>query len=189
MLVASARGRRIPVILAAAVLAAALGITGAALASPGRYLDLDEFLTAALGVEPPAPEVIFIDAELRTHLESALGHRLSLLRIRYWRDQETTAWVLDEIGKTEPITIGVTVENGFIRNVRVLEFRESRGWEIRFPFFTDQFKGAGLDRNRHIDRSIDGITGATLSVRAVDKVVRAALILDERVRKEKKASS
>ncbi|HEY5665797.1 MAG TPA: FMN-binding protein, partial [Gammaproteobacteria bacterium] len=32
------------------------------------------------------------------------------------------------------------------------------------------------------DRAIDGITGATLSVKAMNKVVRIALLLDRRVR-------
>ena len=64
--------------------------------------------------------------------------------------------------------------------VRVLEFRETRGWEVRYPFFTDQFSGAHLSngqRDAQLDQQIDGITGATLSVRAVTRAVQAALYL------------
>ena len=159
----------------------AIGVAGAAIGSPGRYLELDEFLKS-VGVAQESPEVVFIDRDLRLNLEAVFGHRLSLLRVRFWRDQDTTAWVLDEIGKTEPITLGVAVEDGRVQSVRVLEFRESRGSEIRLPFFTNQFTGAGLVQGQYLDRHVDGITGATLSVAAVDKVVRAALILDQRVR-------
>jgi hypothetical protein len=67
----------------------------------------------------------------------------------------------------------------------VLEFRESRGWEIRYPFFTDQYAGTELNDNDGIDRAIDGITGATLSVNAANKVVRVALICDESLRLSK----
>ena len=151
-------------------------------AAPGKYLEVDEFLSQALTSAPETPEVLFVDADLRERIESILGHRLSLLRMRYWQDSDTTVWVLDEIGKTEPITIGVAVEAGRVKSVRVLEFRESRGYEVRYPFFTDQYSGAALDDGNGIDRSIDSITGATLSVNAVNKVVRVALLCDAKIR-------
>lgn len=146
-------------------------------AQSGQYLKREEFLNAAFAAGPPAEKVLWVDRELRASIEEILGHPLSALRIRYWRNESTTAWILDEIGKEKPITIGVTVTDGAIGSVKILEFRESRGWEVRYPFFTDQFTGAGLDRRRELDRRIDGITGATLSVRAVDKIARVALYL------------
>jgi hypothetical protein len=63
--------------------------------------------------------------------------------------------------------------------LRVLEFRESRGWEVRYPFFTDQFGGIGLRPDLQLDRPIDGISGATLSVRALKKLARLALYLTQ----------
>ena len=110
-----------------------------------------------------------------------LDHPFVGLRIKYWQRGTTTAWVLDEIGKTEPITIGVAVDAGHVASVRVLEYRESRGSEIRHSFFTDRFLGAGLSNGTELDTSIDGITGATLSVEAAEKVVRLALLLDRQV--------
>ena len=69
-----------------------------------------------------------------------------------------------------------------IERVEVLAFRESRGWEIRYPFFTDQFSGLTLAEDGYLSEHIDGITGATLSVRAVERVARLALWLDAQVR-------
>ena len=60
---------------------------------------------------------------------------------------------------------------------KVLVFRESRGWEVRHPFFTDQFRDAGLTGELALDRNIDGISGATLSVRALSRLARLALYL------------
>jgi hypothetical protein len=145
----------------------------------GRYLERDEFLQAAFPQGAPEQGVLWIGEPLRTGVEAALGHRFAMLRVRYWYDGATTAWILDEIGKEEPITIGVTITGNAVEMVRVLEFRESRGWEIRYPFFTDQFNGAKLHRDHSIDKQIDGITGATLSVGAVNRVVKMALILHE----------
>jgi len=157
-------------------------LLGPALAGPGgeagRYIETGDYLRSVFGEELPAPRTLWVSGDLRDTVERVLGHRFNSLRVRYWYDGETSAWILDEIGKELPITIGVTVANAAIVNVRVLEFRESRGWEVRYPFFTDQFVAARLQSDERLDRSIDGITGATLSVGAVTRIARVALVLD-----------
>ncbi len=158
---------------------------GPALAGPGgeagRYVETDEYLRNAFPAELPAASTLWVAGELRESVERILGHPFKVLRVRYWQDGARSAWVLDEIGKELPITIGVTVDAGAIDNVRVLEFRESRGWEVRYPFFTDQFANARLDGDERLDRNIDGITGATMSVHAVTRIARVALLLHEHV--------
>lgn len=145
----------------------------------GVYLDADEFLGEAFAGAAPEPQTLWLSAELKRQAAVILGHAPVQLRVRYWRAGDRTAWVLDEIGKTHPITFGVAVERGAIAAIRVLEFRESRGDEVRHDFFTAQFRGAGLTRDRELqlDRDIDGISGATLSVWAMRKVARLALLL------------
>jgi hypothetical protein len=61
-------------------------------------------------------------------------------------------------------------------------FRESRGWEVKYPFFTDQFARIGLTGEGELDRQIDGITGATLSVQAMKRMARVALRLHDESR-------
>jgi hypothetical protein len=164
------------------ILGLCLGITAsppAAGGEAGRYMTTAEFLDGAFPAGPPTSSTLWVDGEIRKSIESVLGHRFSPLRIRYWQREATSAWVLDEIGKELPITIGVTVTNGSIAQVRILEFRETRGWEVRYPFFTDQFREAGLSADGRLDRDIDGISGATLSVRAVKRIARIALLLHE----------
>jgi hypothetical protein len=144
----------------------------------GRYIETDDYISSAFPAGSPAPRMLWISGELRDAVERLLGHRFAALRVRYWHEGAKSVWILDEIGKELPITIGVTVNDGAIENVRVLEFRESRGWEVRYPFFTDQFVDARLETDGHLDRRIDGITGATLSVAAVTRIARVALLLD-----------
>jgi hypothetical protein len=67
--------------------------------------------------------------------------------------------------------------------MQVLIYRESYGWEVRYPFFTDQFTGLQLDDDLHLTDSIDGISGATLSVNALTKLSRLALYLHNEVNK------
>ena len=53
------------------------------------------------------------------------------------------------------------------------------GFQFSRGFFTDQFSGSGLTDDLRLDRTIDGISGATLSVRALKKLARLALYLHE----------
>lgn len=141
------------------------------------YLAPEEFIAAAFAGDPPTPELLWISAAQRDELKHTLDQELRSLRIRYWQKGVRSAWILDEIGKDKPITTGVIINDGNIEQLRVLIFRESRGWEVKHAFFSDQFAGAAAKENHQLDRHIDGITGATLSVRALQRQARLALFL------------
>ena len=162
------------------LLAATVALAGTG-GQAGRYLEVEDYLASSFPTGAPEVNTLWVAGDLRKEVEQTLGHRFAKLRTRYWYDGETSAWILDEIGKELPITIGVTVRNDAIVSVQVLEFRESRGWEVRYPFFTDQFHEARLAGTDQLDRNIDGITGATLSVGAVTRMARVALILHENI--------
>lgn len=157
-------------------------LAGPAVLSAATYQAPEEFLDESFSGNPPEPAIVWLNGERRTAVEQILGHRYQTLRVRYWRAGQRSAWVLEEVGKEQPITVGIVVDNGHIERIKVLVFRESRGWEIRHPFFTDQFKAAQLKPDRQLDRHIDGISGATLSVRAMQKLARLALYLDGTIR-------
>lgn len=147
----------------------------------GRYMTTSDFLESAFPANEVTGKTLWVQGDVRQSIESVLGHRFGTLRVRYWYDGTTSAWILDEIGKELPITIGVTVVDSKIGAVHILAFRESRGWEVRYPFFTDQFRRASLDADGRLDRKIDGITGATLSVAAVTRIARIALLLHDNI--------
>jgi hypothetical protein len=169
------------VLLVLLVLGPAFAGTGG---EAGRYVETEAYLDSVFAAGVPAARTLWVTGDLRAGVERMLGHPFKVLRVRYWQDGARSAWVLDEIGKELPITIGVVVDEDAIDNVRVLEFRESRGWEVRYPFFTGQFAGARLAVDERLDRKIDGITGATLSVKAVTRIARVALLLHEHVAPE-----
>lgn len=141
-----------------------------------------DFVRESFDGHPPKPQLLWLNEALRAGARSILGHDLAVLRVRYWRMEERSAWILEEIGKEEPITLGVVIDDGAVERIKVLVFRESRGFEVRYPAFTDQFNGARLATDGQLDRPIDGITGATLSVRAVSRIARLALYLHSNVR-------
>lgn len=139
------------------------------------YQTPEAFLQESFGGEVPEPRALWLTGEAREGARRILGHAPPSIRVRYWQRGDRTAWILEEIGKEEPITTGFVVENGEIRRLRVLIYRESRGWEVRYPFFTEQFDGARLEPDQSLDRHIDNITGATLSVNALTRLARLAL--------------
>lgn len=146
------------------------------------YQSSDAFLEEVFIDDVPTPQAIWLKGEVKETTADILGHAYPGIRIRYWGKDGRTAWVLEEVGKTQPITVGLVVNADGLELIRVLAFRESRGWEVRYPFFTDQFTGIGLNDDNDLNRSIDGISGATLSVRALEKLARLALYLHAQTR-------
>ncbi len=145
------------------------------------YQASDAFVQQAFESTTPQLKTLWLDQELKQGTKSILKHAFASLRVRYWQDGDRTVWILDEIGKERPITLGVVVEDAGIVQVKVLTYRESRGGEVRHAFFTNQFIGATLNETQHLDRGIDGVTGATMSVRAVTRVAQVALLFHQHV--------
>jgi len=147
----------------------------------GIYQEPADFIKQVFDNSPPKVDVLWPDKELKKQMADILSHNYKGLRIRYWQQNTKSAWVLDEVGKEKPITVGIVINNGQIEWIKILAFRESRGWEVRHDFFTDQFKQAKLNNDKQLNKNIDNISGATLSVRAVKKLARIALLLDAKI--------
>jgi len=146
----------------------------------GTYQPPNEFVSEAFSQQPEA-QAIWIKGELRDQIEKILQHRYKAKRIRYWQHDKRSVWVLDEIGKKKPITVGIIIDDSKISRLKVLVFRETRGWEVRYPFFTKQFNRLTLNSDNSLSESVDGISGATLSVRALEKLARIALLLNKNI--------
>ena len=148
-------------------------------AQKGVFLAPSAFSAQAFPKPSKVLQTLWLNRAMRDRAEKILGHSYAGLRQRYWGQGTKTAWVFEEIGKELPITVGVIIENNRIAKISILEYRESRGGEVRYPFFTDQFKRLGLiktPKKYALSGHIDGVTGATLSVRAIKKVATLALL-------------
>lgn len=160
-----------------------LAITFLLMALPGLavaatvYETSEEFLNRAFDDATPDPGLVWLSGDRKSAVRNLLGHDYPALRLRYWCRDRRSAWVLEEIGKDMPITVGIIVEGNYIENLRVLTYRENRGGEVATPAFTEQFSGSGLDAKGSLDTRIDGITGATLSVKALTRLASVALYL------------
>lgn len=143
----------------------------------GVYQPPQEFLAETFPQQLPKAKVIWLSGDVRKTATKILTHKPAGLRIRYWANTKKSAWVLNEIGKEKPITVGIVIKENKIIKLKVLVFRESRGSEVRHNFFTQQFNNISLNKDNQLNRHVDGITGATLSVRALTRLSRLALYL------------
>jgi hypothetical protein len=140
-----------------------------------------EFLNRAFNEFPPEPDIVWLSGDRKLAVQQFLGHDYPALRVRYWCRDGRSAWSLEEVGKDLPITVGVVVVNNYIESLRVLTYRENRGGEVATPSFTEQFDGSALAVDGALNTNIDGITGATLSVRALSRLATVALFLHSNV--------
>ena len=147
----------------------------------GTYQQPEEFISNAFSQQMPEPDIIWIKGELRQKIEKILQHKYKAKRIRYWKKLQRSVWVLEEVGKKKPITVGIVIDDNKISQLKVLIFRETRGWEVRYPFFSKQFNQLSITDTDELNGTIDGISGATLSVRALTKLARIALLLNQQV--------
>lgn len=141
------------------------------------YESRAEFLNRAFNGTPPGPSVVWLSGDRKARVNRLLGHDYPALRLRYWCQAGRSAWILDEVGKELPITVGIVIDNNHIKSLRVLVYRENRGGEVAAPAFTDQFDGTTLDGDGDFGTAIDGISGATLSVQALTVLAATALFL------------
>ena len=149
----------------------------------GEYQSTEDFLSQVFSGTPPKPKLLWLKKDIQKQAAEILKHKPGFLRTRYWQTDQQSVWIINEIGKTKFITIAVVIKDKKIVLLKVLAFRESRGWDVKHDFFTDQFKQNGLNADLTLTQPIDGISGATLSVRALTKVAQLALYFDSLVQK------
>jgi Na+-transporting NADH:ubiquinone oxidoreductase subunit C len=90
-------------------------------------------------------------------------------------------FIVDEvIGKHEFITYAVGLTNeGAVRGIEIMDYRESYGGQVRDPKWRAQFDGKTKAAPLQLDRDIKNISGATLSSRHITEGVRRVLALHD----------
>jgi len=89
-------------------------VTVSSLFARGVYQTDEDFISEAFLNKPPENSKIMLGGDVRKKVASLLGHPYGGLIIKYWEKEGRTAWILKEIGKTEPITFGIIIKNSKI---------------------------------------------------------------------------
>ena len=163
------------VVLAASALAAAVAPTSAFAV---EYLSADQ---AAKLMFPDADAFearsLALDAAQMQQLDAqGVRARSANWAVRVARRAGATLGfvVTDEvIGKVELIGYAVGIGlDGAVKQIEILSYRESHGFEIRLPAWRKQFVGKGASATLRIGDDIANISGATLSCTHVTDGVR-----------------
>jgi len=94
-----------------------------------------------------------------------------------WKGGVRLGWAFIDVHVVRTLTQGLLVvlePDGSVRSVRVLAFHEPEEYVPR-PGWFRQFEGQKLTPRLRLNRDIHGVTGATLSSRAVTRSVRRCL--------------
>ena len=155
-----------------------------------QYLTVDQAQRALFPeADSFAATPVRLTAELKSPLQAEGAGRT--------RGNEQPAWtarlreavvghvLVDEvIGKHELITYAVGIgADGAVRGVEILDYRETRGGEVRDPRWRAQFVGKRQGAKLRLDEDIQNISGATLSCRHVTEGVRRLVTLHARTLK------
>ena len=140
-----------------------------------------ESFVAAQFTNAPVVSTLALTGEVATAVQGIMGYPYPQGEIAYWEAEGRTVWILEGRGRSSMITAGFVVRDGKLEKTEVLVYRESRGKQVRSRSFTRQFEGALLTEDRQLNRRIDSITGATISVKAMQAMARTALFLHQRV--------
>lgn len=104
---------------------------------------------------------------------------------RVWAVEGKGFFVIDQVvGKHEMITYAVGLNpDGSVKQVEILEYRETYGYEIRDAAWRKQFVGKSASSPVKLNKDINNITGATLSCKHVTDGVRRVLAVYDTILK------
>jgi hypothetical protein len=118
-----------------------------------------------------------VTAEQQRQIEQLAGTPMPRREIRLWRAPAGGVFIVDDVvGKHEFITYALALDaDGSIRQIEILDYRESYGWEIRNANWRRQFVGKTPADPVRLDKDIRNISGATMSCRHVTEGVKRLL--------------
>lgn len=162
---------------------------------PAAAISTSVYATTYLTVEQ-AQQAIFPGAKLvqafvtlndaqRAAIEKESGVNVRRKEVKAWRVEGGGLFLIDDVvGKHELITyaLGLNVD-GSVKQIEIMDYRESYGYEIRTPNWRRQFVGKTSRDPLKLDQDIRNISGATLSCRHVAEGVKRLLATYEAVLK------
>ncbi len=122
---------------------------------------------------------LLLTAAQRKLIEEQSRVRLTGKSPEVWRVNGGGWFIVDEVvGKHEFITYAIGLTNeGVVRGIEIMDYRESYGGQVRDPQWRAQFSGKTKASPLKLDEDIRNISGATLSSRHITEGVRRVLAL------------
>jgi Na+-translocating ferredoxin:NAD+ oxidoreductase RnfG subunit len=158
------------------LVAAPLAIVSMA-ASANVYFSAEQAQQAIFPGAKFAKITFSLTPEQRASLRSRTGVYEPFKEDGIWAVEGGGFFVIDQVvGKHEMITYAVGINgDGSVKQVEILEYRETYGYEIRNANWRQQFVGKTSASPVKLNQDITNLTGATLSCKHVTDGVRRVL--------------
>src|SRR5437868_2594445 len=146
-----------------------------------QYLNIEQAQKAIFPVKSFTAAPVKLTSVQRKAIEQASGVRVLHDEQRVWRVSGGGWFIVDEVlGKHEFITYALGLNaDGSVKQIEVMDYRETYGYEIRNEKWRAQFAGKTNRSSLKLDHDIKNIGGATLSCRHVTDGVKRLLALYE----------
>ena len=119
--------------------------------------------------------ILNLDRQIKENVENQVKQKFYRDKLYYWTisQRDTTiayAFLDNVIGKSMPITFMVILNiDGNIINANVIKYREAYGSEVGNKGWLQQFINFNNNADYSVGKDIDGISGATISVKSMSK--------------------
>lgn len=159
---------------------AAIAVAGNVQAAQYLTIDQAQMLMFGNSAKFVRNDLKFSDDALSA-IQKASGVKVERNKQPLWEVKEGDSlvgyFIVDEVyGKHEYITYAVALEpDGRVRQIEVLVYRESYGYEIRNSAWRAQFIGKKSSDPLTLNQDIKNISGATMSCRHVSEGVKRLL--------------
>ena len=133
-----------------------------------------------------------LDKQIKNEAEYKVKQKFYRDKLYYWNISQgdsiiAYAFLDNVIGKSMPITFLVILNsNGDIIRSKVIKYREAYGGEISNKGWLRQFENRNKNSSYEISKDIDGISGATFSVKSMSKGKQKISILFPLIRNQLK---
>ena len=146
-----------------------------------QYLSVEQAQKAIFPGKSFSPAPVTLSGAQKKAIEQASGVRVLKDEQQVWRVSGGGWFIVDEVvGKHEFITYAVGLNaDGSVRQIEVMDYRETYGGEIRNASWRAQFTGKTSSSALKLDADIKNISGATLSCRHVTDGVKRLLAFYE----------
>ena len=146
-----------------------------------QYLTVEQAQQAVFPGRSLTSMPVKLTAEQRKSIEQMSGVRVLRNEQQVWRVSGGGWFIVDEVvGKHEFITYAIGMNgDGSVKQIEVMDYRETYGYEIRNEKWRAQFTGKTSRSTLKLDDDIKNISGATLSCRHITDGVKRLLALHE----------
>ena len=141
------------------------------------YMGVDEAQALMFPGETLTPHSVDLTDAQVSAIENASDTDVLSKNLKAWKASSGGWFIVDQVvGKHEFIPIALALDtNGAVKDVEILEYRESYGDEVRNPKWRAQFTGKQNGATMRLTEDIQNISGATLSSKHITDGVRRLL--------------